>query len=162
MYLTTLDEFKDLTTLPGDYVDALERSREGWVMSRVAYWSAWVNARLSKRYAVPFVAPFPAIVCGWVSDLVTMDCWTRRGFDPTTADMQTTIEAAQRARDEVKEAADGDKGLFELPERADLNKVATSRGGPRSYTEASPYVWTSRQAEVGRDEDHNGGGTFRG
>ncbi len=55
----------------------------------------------------------------------------------------------------MKEAADSAEGLFELPLRADLETSGVSKGGPLGYTEASPYRWTDRQADDGRNEDES-------
>jgi hypothetical protein len=157
----TVDQFKDRTTLPEDVIDALEAARPGWVLVQLNLESRRLDARLAKRYVVPFVDPAPEIILAWITDIVTMRCWSRRGFDPTTQDMQPTIDAATKAAEEIAEAAEAETGLFELPLRQDTTADGVSKGAPRAYTEASPYVWTTVQAGDARDEDRNGGGTFR-
>lgn len=157
--MLTLDQFKDRTTLPDTYVDEMENARPGWMAAQINLVTAWVNARLCKRYAVPFVDPAPEIVLGWVTALVTMRVWSRRGYDPNSPDMVEVLADLKLAKDEIKEAADSEVGLFELPLRSDTDVVGVTKGGPWSYTEASPYVWTSRQACTGRDEDSDGYGS---
>lgn len=147
--------------MPADYIDAIERSQAGWVDAQLALVWAKIEARLWKRYAIPFIAPAPEVALGWLTDIVTLRCWVKRGFDPGTLDMQPILDAAAQAQADVAEAADGEVGKFELPLRQDSLTNATKRGGPRSYSEASPYVWTTLQGCTGRDEDSNGGGTFR-
>ena len=52
----------------------------------------------------------------------------------------------ERVELELKEAADAEKGLFELPLRAtDTTGSAINAGGPMGYSEQSPYTWTDRQ-----------------
>lgn len=159
--MLTLDQFRARTTFPDEYIDAIERARPGWLAAQIALVSSKVEARLWKRYAIPFVAPVPEVVLGWVTDMVTLRAWLKRGWDPSTPDAEEVRKAAEQAEKDVAEAADGEAGKFELPLRQDSQVNATSRGGPRGYSEASPYVWTSLQRETGRDEDDNRTGTRR-
>lgn len=156
----TLTEFKDRTTMPASYVDALDMLRPGWVEAQIATVSSWLDARLSKRYAVPFADPCPELVKKWTTDLVTMRCWSRRGYDPTTDDMQEVLTELKLTRDEITEAANSDTGLFELPLRGNTTAEGVSKGAPLAYSEQSPYVWTNKQGGAGRDEDVDGDGTY--
>lgn len=158
--MLTVDEFKDRTTMPSSYVDEIERQRPGWLDAQIKLVSSKVNSRLWKRYSVPFSAPVPEVVLGWLADIVTLRCWVKRGFDPGTADMQPVLDAAAQAEKDLAEAADGNVGKFELPLRQDNQTNATKRQGPRAYSEASPYVWATSQEETGRGEDENEGGSF--
>lgn len=160
-YLTLL-EFEDRTVLPVEYVAAIEASRPGWTLVQLEMSSRWVDARLRKRYAVPFQTPTPEIVLQWVTRLVTFECWQRRGYDPADPSMERAEKDADTARAEVLEAANGEVGLFDLPARQDLPSASgVVRSGPRVYSEASPYVGNTVQACDGRDEDSNGQGTTR-
>lgn len=125
-----------------------------FVTKRIATHQSWIESRLMKRYLAPFAAPVPQIVIGWLVALVTLDVFSKRGFNPGSAqDEEAIIGRAQRARDEIKEAADSKDGLFDLPVRQDLpGTSAVTRGGPLSYSEASPYTWTDKQAELARNE----------
>jgi phage gp36-like protein len=155
MAYQTLAQFKDRTNLPAEFVDAVEAARPGWIAVQLGLASAWIDARLSKRYAVPFAAPVPEIVLAWVTRIVTFEVWQRRGYDPADLSMERAAKDADDARAEVKEAADSNVGMFELPLRQDTSEVAVMRGGPFYYAESSPYVWADGQAETGRVEDGN-------
>lgn len=126
---------------------------------RIAARTSWINARLAKRYAVPFdqAAP-PDIVLDWLTRLITADAYARRGFNPTSSqDADAIIAARDRALDEIKEAADSKDGLFELPLRDDdASSSAIAKAGPLGYSEASPYTWADLQAQDGRTEDSSG------
>lgn len=152
--------FAILTVMPAESVDAIEMVAPGWIDGQLTYWSGWIDSRLRKRYAAPFSAPYPEAVTGWLARIVTVRCFLRRGVDPTDLQFEEIKADADRAMEEIKEAADSNEGLFDLPLRADTTASGISRGGPFGYSEQSPYVWTDGQAETGRNEDRNGGGTF--
>lgn len=155
----TLAKFKTLTVMPGSFVDAIETASPGWTDAQLAYWSDWIDSRLRKRYAVPFVAPVPSTVEGWLMRIVTVRCYLRRGVDPTDQQYADIKADDVAARDEIREAADSDTGLFDLPLRADLTNVSgISQGSPRTYSEQSPYAWTDVQGQAGRQQDENGNG----
>lgn len=160
MAYLTKDAFAALTLLPAEYISALEGIVPGWVDGQLAYWSGWIDSRLRKRYAVPFSEPYPESVTGWLARIVTVRCWLKRGVDPTDEQFLEVKADHDRAIEEIKEAADALDGLFELPLRADTTASGVSKGGPFSYTEASPYVWTDVQVDAGRAEDSNRGGSL--
>lgn len=139
--------FRARSLMPSEDVDDLEERSPGFVAARIAYHEGRINARLAKRYAVPFGAPVPEIVLGWLTDLVQLDCYLRRGFNPTSQQDGLIESSAQRAHDDIKEAADSATGLYDLPTRQDVADTAIARGGPFAYSEASPYEWTDRQRE---------------
>lgn len=158
-YLTK-SGFQDRTTMPPEFIDALDSARPGWLDTQLAMASRWIDARLGKRYAVPFAAPTPELVLTWCARLVTLECWQRRGYDPADESMTRAALDADTARAEVREAADSADGLFDLPLRADLPATSgISRKGPLVYSEQSPYVWISGQRDVGSSEDGRGRGT---
>jgi hypothetical protein len=159
-YFTDINAFKLRSNMPPEFVDALEATQAGWFAGKNESVSRWIDARLSKRYATPFTAPIPETVLVWATHLMTWEAWQRRGYDPADLSMQQAIEDAKTARDEVKEAADCADGLFELPLRADTTAPGIVKGGPFGYTEASPYVWTTKQRCAATDEDANGDGTY--
>lgn len=162
MSYLTLNEYKLLSLLPAEFVDSVEDVEPGWTDAQIKQVSSHeIDGRLRKRYAVPFEAPFPESVKGWVARMVDVRIMVRRGVDPQDQAFELVREDATTAKAELKEAANGEQGLYDLPLRADTNASGIVKGAPRSYTEASPYVWTVRQAFRGRDEDSDREGTTR-
>lgn len=157
----TIAKFKTLTVMPPSFVDAIETAQPGWLDAQFLYWSDWLNTRLRKRYAVPFTAPAPLAVEGWLARIVTVRAFLRRGVNPTDQQYADIKDDHDKAHDEIKEAAESETGLFDLPLRADLDTSGISQGNPLSYSEASPYAWTDVQGQRGRNEDQNGGGSSR-
>lgn len=89
--------------------------------------------------------PVPEIVLGWLVTLVTWDCFDKRGKDSTDPTLSALAAACDRVRDDVKEAADSDVGLFDIPTSEDQDSAITT-GGPRACSQAGPYEWTDVQA----------------
>ncbi len=156
----TLDGFTMLSVMPSVFVAEIETVSPGWTLAQLTLESARIDARLSKRYAVPFDLPAPICVQGWLAKIVTESAYRKRGYDPTDAQGRMYVADRDTAIAEIKESADAIDGLFDLPLRADLTSSGISRGGPKAYSEQSPYVFTDGQSRVGSQEDGNGGGTF--
>lgn len=153
-YLTTA-EWKLRTLMPAPDADALDAA---WVQLQLDDVSDAIDSRLRKRYAAPFVAPYPRAVLRWLTQIVTRAAYLKRGVDPLDPQMAEYIKDSETAAAELLEAADSEKGLFDLPVNV-AGDSAIARGGPRSYSEASPYVGFDVQAQTGRSEDAAGGGT---
>lgn len=152
-------EFKGLTISPARYVDEIEADESGWTDRQLAYWSRWLDARLAKRYATPFAAPpnTPVAVTGWIERLVTSRVYLKRGIDPTDAQWDAIQQGHTDALAEIREAADSVEGLFELPLNESDTSDGITRGAPLSYTEASPYTWTTVQRDAAELEDQESG-----
>lgn len=149
----TLDEFKTRTVMPSEDVDALEAAYAGFIASKLSEHSSRIDARLRKRYVVPFASPTPEIVLSWVERLTTKDAYLKRGFNPSSEQDAEIIARAKAAEDEIKEAADANEGLFDLPLREDVPGTSgVSQGGPFGYSEQSPYTWMRKQREAASDE----------
>src|SRR5262249_1029155 len=135
-----LPAFKARTVMPPEDVDRLEVQYAGFVVQQCTSYQAWIESRLRKRYAIPFATPVPEIALIGLVALVTLACYMRRGWNPSSAENQSILDADTRARDEIKEAADSKDGLFDLPLRNDTGASGVSAGGPLGYSETSPYV----------------------
>lgn len=147
----TFDQFRDRTDMPVEDVDDLQQRQPGWLQGRVVGVYAEICARLKKRYQAPFAAPIPEVVLGWMTSIVTLSAYKKRGYNPTSAQDQEISKEADRAWAAVKEAADSEEGLYDLPLRQDApGSSGVSQGGPFGYSEASPYEWTDVQREAVR------------
>jgi hypothetical protein len=156
----TVAQFKTRSTMPPQYIDEIEEVSPGFTLAQINAVSALdIDARLRKRYAAPFAEPYPEAVMSWCARIVTVQCWKRRGYDPTDQSMQDVIKDRDEAKAEIKEAADSVEGLFDLPLRSDTNATGISKGAPSGYSEQSPYVWADAQVDTARDEDLNRRGT---
>lgn len=155
------DAFATLSLMPSELIDELETASSGWLDAQLEMWSAKIDARLVKRYAVPFTTePYPLAVRGWLAQIVTYRAYLRRGVDPTDAQMVEIKADHDNAWAEIKEAADATDGLFELPLRQDTSASGIVKSATLAYSEQSPFVAFDAQADAGRNEDSNRGGTF--
>lgn len=159
-----IDELAARTLAPpsivyGDFFDPTgewddpdkEARREQWrafVDASLVLESSRINARLRKRYDVPFDADVPEVIRGWLSAIMTPKLFRRRGVDMSDEQMQAVQADADTALAEIKEAADSADGLFDLPLKQTDTTSAVTKGGPLGYSEASPYTWTDRQREA--------------
>lgn len=157
----SLDEFKQLALIPAAFIDEVEEMAPGFVGKQIELESSRVDARLSKRYATPFNTPAPIAVRAWVTTLVQPAVELKRGVGPESSNYDEYKRLAGVALDELKEAANAETGLFDLPLRGDASESGIARGAPRSYSEQSPYVFTDEQGRTGREEDHARSGTGR-
>ncbi len=155
----TVSEFRTETTAPGPLVDDCERTHHGYLAAKIRRRSGRINSQLELRYATPFAAPYPDTVVEWVTKLVTLDLYEKVGYQVSAEANAYVVDRAKEALAEVQLAADAQNGLYNLPLRADTNASGVSRGGPRSYSEQSPYVGFDRQAATARGEDAAGRGT---
>lgn len=156
MAYLTLAEFELLSVFAN--VADLEADVPGWIEAQLEAVSADIDARLRKRYEVPFANPAPHTVRRWLSRIVTRECYLRRGIDPSDPQWVSIEAGATKAEEEIKEAADAENGLFDLPLVATSSSSGVSKPGVISYIETSPYVWRDRQVREGREDDARGEG----
>lgn len=158
-YLTT-NEYALLSVIPSGYLTELDTKYPGWIAAQLGAVSARLDVQLRKRYDVPFSSPYPVVVTQWVAAIVDVLCWLKRGIRTTDEQFQEYKARGDAAIKEIAEAADAEKGLFDLPVSGGNTSAVVTRSWPRTYTETSPYAWMDGQAETGRSEDSNGGGSF--
>ncbi len=127
---------------------------QAFVDAQLIAYTAEINAILSKRYATPFQAPVPNVIRNWLARLVTGALYERRGWDPSDAQATALYAHIERIWAALRDAADSEIGLRELPLRQNTTADGVSKGMPFGYSEASPYSWVDAQAEILR-----GGGT---
>ena len=156
----TVAEFTTLSLMPSEFVATIETRYPGFIDAQLLTVSDWIDARLRKRYLVPFVAPYPVAARGWLARMVTPRVWHKRGIDPTDAQWPMIQKDAEDAVTEITEAANSDTGLFDLPLLPGLQGSAISQGNTRAYSEQSPYSSMDVQGQAGHQEDQYGrGGT---
>lgn len=156
-YLTTT-EFQGRSIVPPQLITWINGQDSSWLDTQLASFSGYLDARLRKRYSVPFADP-SEIVKVWVTDVVSLRLYLRRGVDSTDAQFAQVQRNSDRAFVEIKEAADAVDGLFDLPLLSAGGATAVDKGGPFVYSETSPYVGLDVQRETARAEDSNGVGT---
>lgn len=157
-----LAEYKKYSILPSVDIDDVETIQAGWIDRKLRAASNHVDSRLRKRYTVPFSSPYPDAVCDWVARLVDPLVLKKRGVDATDEQFISIAEDAASAKEDIKEAANAEDGLFDLPIADTADASAITKGGPLGYSETSPYVWMDLQEETGRDEDTDGAGSGDG
>lgn len=160
MAYLTKDQFQAISTMPAAFIAEIEAKSPGWIDAQLAYESARIDAQLRKRYAVPFADPAPLVVQGWLARIVELAAWLKRGVTSTDEQFQEYKQRALDAVNEIRDAANAETGLFDLPLTAGAASSGVTAGGPRAYSEQSPYVWTDQQAAIGHGEDSSGGGSF--
>jgi hypothetical protein len=158
----TLTTYRALSIVPSATIDRVEAREAGWIDLQLDHESTWIDAQLAKRYDAPFSEPYPKTIRLWLARIVDALVMDKGGHQPLDPQSARYYKAADDAKLEIAVAADAEKGHYELPLRADTAANGVTRGGPRSYTEASPYVGRDRQARIGMQEDRNRRGTSRG
>jgi hypothetical protein len=152
--MPTQPQFVDLAyvklvgSMPPADVDAVDSLYPGTFDAIAVAVSSMFEARLSKRYATPFEAPYPESLRWAVAHVVAAELWAKRGYNPSGAD-EIIQRRKQEALDWLKEAADSKDGLLELPKRADtIGASGVTKGGPIATSQASPYEWIDDQARA--------------
>ncbi len=142
-----VEDFKVRTVMPAEDVDELESRHPGYLDAALGGALSEIYSRLRKRYRVP-MDPLPEVVVMWQALLVTPMAYRARGTNPADPMIEALDKDADRAREQMKEAADARDGLYDLPLLEAGDGTAISKGAPLGYTEASPYSWTDVQAET--------------
>ena len=146
-------DFRTRTIMPEQDVDQLWAARPGWFEATVASALADITARLRKRYRTPFTAaggsnPRPEIVVMWQAKIITPEAYRARGYNPQDPTMEWSEKDRDRAYEQIKEAADAETGLYDIPLLETVDTTGIVKGGPLGSSEASPYDWTDAQANA--------------
>jgi hypothetical protein len=145
----SLAEYKSITTINTSIVDvcaAKGKSVQTWLNLKWAH----VKSRLVKRYSVDFTAPgpVPEKIVEWLVVLVDIEVWKCVGGNPEGREDGWYDKDRDRVEAELKEAADADTGLFELPLRNTdpTGASAVSKGGPLVESFNTVHGWFDAQA----------------
>lgn len=147
-----LAAYRSTTTIPGSQVDrcaAQGKNVQTWLD---IHWSH-IKARLVKRYAVANDfqdGDVPEKIIEWLVVLTDIDVWKCVGGVPEGREDGWADKDRDRVNEELREAANADAGLFELPLRASdpLGASAVNKGGPIvvSYATGFDYFDALREA----------------
>lgn len=145
----TFAEYKARSRLRASIIDAAGSAKvEAWLSER----SSKIRARLVKRYAVDFADPGPVadVILGWLGALVDRDVQEYVGGPPEGREDEWIVKRADQAEAELKEAADSETGLFELPIRNTdpLGSCGINKGGPVVESYNTIQGWFDAQASA--------------
>ncbi len=150
----SLATYKTITTIDGSLVDTCAdkgKSVQAWLDQKWAH----IRARLVKRYAVDFITPgpVPEKIIEWLVVLVDIEVWKCVGGLPEGREDGWADKDRDRVYAEIKEAADAETGLFELPlrETDPLGASAINKGGPLVESFNTVQGWFDAQAQA-RDQ----------
>ena len=157
----TFTQFLVMTEMAAGDAQLVENKAPGYFEARASLEQARLDARLRKRYKVPFNqngAAVPAVVIGWLVAVLTPSMYRKRGGNSAQDDQIKKLEdLATSALAEIKEAADAVDGLFDLPLLDSGTASAISQGEPWGHGYASPYVATYARDARAAEEDQNYG-----
>ena len=142
--------FRTLTVIPLTRLDVLEREHAGWLEANLEQRSRQIEDRLRHKYAIPFPSRH-ATVEGWIVALVQLDALVRIGVEPSDLLFATVEKKAELTEAQLNDASDPESARWNLPLRDSRDASGIVKGGPKSYSESSPYTWTDVQ-----------GGAYRG
>jgi hypothetical protein len=153
MAYLTIPEFRLRSVMPEEDIDEIERKYPGFLSAKLEEYSSRIDTRLAKRYVVPLRsastnAP-PEIVFAWLTAFATHDAYLRRGFNPSSEQDGLIVKQWEWADKDITETSDAEQGRYELMLLSQSGALVSgvSKGGPLSYSEASPYAWQLRQLE---------------
>jgi hypothetical protein len=133
-YLSPDDAIKR-SLLPRVVFDDIESVEPGWLQTALQDLSGSIDARLAKRYAVPFnLTDPPAIIRTWLVAMVDHMAWLKRGVSPVNEHFPAIEQRATKAEEQLKEAADSRDGLFDLPLQDGAASAVVARA-PIGYAE---------------------------
>lgn len=153
MAYLTLDEYRGLSLLPSAAIDDLDAQSPDWIANTIAAQSSVIDARLAKRYLVPFSDPCPAKVKEWLVRLLDARSYLKLGVDANDQQIEWIHADVAEVFKEMQEAADSQTGLWQLPL---IQGQPGSNGiiSPKvlSFSQASPYSWIKTQARKARND----------
>lgn len=139
----SLAAYKSITTIEASYVDLCATKGKDVQTWLDIHWSH-IKARLVKRYAV--ASDFnngstPGKIKEWLVILTDIDVWKCVGGQPKGRVDGWADEDRLRVEEELKEAANAETGLFELPllDTDALGASAINKGGPYASLFVSPF-----------------------
>ena len=146
-YLTSVKEFTDRSPFGEDLAERLDQSRPGLLLKLASSISAEMDVRLGKKYLRPIPNP-PEIVKLWAADLLTPRAYEALGVRPTDEQQEQITARATQVYAFLKEAADSENGLLDLPLSATISTSGIQEPTILSQSEQSPYTWRHKQFDA--------------
>lgn len=137
--------YRLLTLLPTIDVDTVEVDYPGWIDATLGSYSGTIDGKLMKRYATPFQDPVPDQIKRWLVKLVDVEVKAKRGYSPSDQNPELCAKRAELTMTELNEAADPEKGLWDLPLRADMPTASGIKPSVLSRSDVTPYDWMRAQ-----------------
>lgn len=158
----TIATLKTSSIVADEWIDEVELRYPGFITQQIQLTSGWMDGRLRKRYPNAFTVPYADQIVQWCAAIVADKVMRKRGIDETDRQAEQYAEDRKRAEDEIKEAADSENGLWDIPLRSDTLTTGIVDPVPRSSSQQSPYVWQDEQIATAMNEDLNGMSTTNG
>lgn len=149
MYVT-IEYVGQIAPIPAKHLYAFEENHPGSFEAIATAVSRMFDARLSKRYAVPFDQNDPPEALRFhVANVVAYQVFLKIGFDPGSEQDAYIKEARDESLAWLKEAADSEGGTVELPRRETIPTAqsAIARSLPKAVSDATPFAWVGRQRD---------------
>lgn len=154
-YLKSVEQLWKRTAFNQRYCSELELKSPGLILTLDEDASRYIDTRLRKRTstAKPYRVPIPddlvpRIVVRWVAHLITPECFLALGTRPTDEEQAEIIKLADRAEEQIKEAADAVNGLFDIPLLDAGGDSLFDQPATLCITEQSPYSWRHKQYDA--------------
>lgn len=146
-----MDYVKSVGSMPPPDIDTVESIFPGTFVALELATRRMIDARLTKRYLTPFDfngASVPEVVRWNQAQLVVAALFQKRGYNPGSAQDQIIQQNKVDALAWLKEAADSEAGLVELPlkEGTSPDSPGIVKASPLSTSDQTPYDWIDRQA----------------
>jgi hypothetical protein len=134
----------DYAELPDAYI---AEAGSTFVNKQISLIRTWIYDQLRRQYDVAaMVTTEPETVKKWIGEIIVPKIYRKRGVDPTDLQYQEFVAQAKAARADVSDAANAEKGLFDLP-AATTGVAAKKNMQTLTKSEADPGSFKSRQAE---------------
>lgn len=117
-----------------------------FVNTQISLCRATIYDQLRRQYDIgAMVTTEPLIVKKWIATMVAPSIYVKRGVDPTDLQFQEYVRKATNAEKAVADAANAEKGLYDLPMLD--GSAAPKRIKVLSKSQADPGAWKREQAD---------------
>jgi hypothetical protein len=132
--------------MPEIGINELEVQYPGWIAANLTLLSGNMDVQLAKRYVTPFQAPYNTQLEFWLTRMMDPRAYLKRGVEPSDRQLQVLIDDAAKVELELQKAADAEKGMYDLPLRADAPNASGIKPSVLSHSDVTPFDWMRTQA----------------